>query len=188
MQPTETANTQIRSTPLWLHRLLRGSYIYVQISPTLIKLRNCTTGKSISEPPEMALHRSAKITLHAVGSTAQTAITQAQAAGLPPGVTMELVNPFNHPRSIISDFVLAEQLLRYQLRSLLGKGWLQPAPWVVMHPLGVPEGGYTQVEIRALHEMCMGAGASQCVVWQGPPLTDAQVLSRSFPRDGKVLA
>ncbi len=136
----------------------------------------------------MALRRSTQITIHAVGSTAQTAIAQTQVAGLPPGVTLELVNPFNHPRTIISDFVLAQQLLKHQLRALLGKGWFQPAPWVVVHPLGVPEGGYTEIEVRALYEMCTAAGASQCVVWQGPPLTDAQVLSRSFPSDGKVLA
>jgi rod shape-determining protein MreB len=172
----------------WLHRLLRGACVYVQISPTLLTLRNCTTGQSISEPPEMALRRSAQITIHAVGSNAQTAVANAQAAGLPPGVTLDLVNPFNHPRTIISDFVIAQQLLKHQLWALLGKGWFKPAPWMVVHPLGIPEGGYTDVEIRALHEMCMGAGASQCVVWQGPPLSDAQVLSRSFPSDGKVLA
>jgi len=57
-----------------------------------------------------------------------------------------------------------------------------------MHPMGDPAGGFTQVEIRALHEMALGAGASQVKVWQGRPLTDQELMSRQFPSDGRVLS
>lgn len=174
--------------PWWLFRLLRGTSIYVQISPNLLTLTNCTTGKTISEPPEIALRRSAKTTIHAVGSAAQLAVDQAQSVGLPPGVTMELGNPFNHPRSIIADFTLAEHVLNEQLRLLCGRRVLQPSPWMVIHPCGVPEGGYTQVEIRALLELGKACGAASVVVWQGEPLTRQDVVSRHFPKTGVVLA
>ena len=65
---------------------------------------------------------------------------------------------------------------------------LAVSPRVVMHPLGDPAGGFTQVEIRAFHEMALGAGASDVRVWQGRALTDQELLSRTFPADGQVLS
>lgn len=182
------AITERRPSFFSLHRMLRGAFIYVQISPTLLTLTNCTTGKTISEPPEIALRRSAKTTIHAVGSAAQLAIAQTHSTGLPPGVTMELANPFKHPRSIIADFTLAEHLLKHQLRVLCGKSLFQISPWIVIHPIGIPEGGYTPVEIRAMLELGKATGAASTVVWQGEALTCSDILSRHFPSTGVILA
>ena len=98
-----------------------------------------------------------------------------------------IVNPFGHPRSIVSDFTVGEQLLKLVFRQILGKSWLAGAPNVVMHPLEEPAGGLTQVEYRALYEMALGAGAGWATVWQGRSLTDQEVLSRSFGSDGPQL-
>jgi rod shape-determining protein MreB len=57
-----------------------------------------------------------------------------------------------------------------------------------MHLLGNPAGGFTQVEIRAFHEMAIGAGAGEVKVWQGRALTDQELLSGTFPADGKLLS
>ena len=57
----------------------------------------------------------------------------------------------------------------------------QLAPVVVIHPLGKPAGGFTQVENRAFREMAIGAGASEVTVWNGRNLTDQEVLSKRFP-------
>jgi rod shape-determining protein MreB and related proteins len=149
--------------------------VYIQISPERLTLRNLKTGESISEVPELAISASPKPTILAVGPEARTAAASQSA---------ELVNPFAHPRTLVSDFTVAEQLLRHQLRRILGSSLLRIAPCVVIHPLGSPAGGFTQVERRAFREMALGAGASEVFVWSGRPLTDQEVMSRNPPSSG----
>ena len=76
---------------------------------------------------------------------------------------------------------MAEQLLKHQLKRLTGASFMSPSPCVVMHPLGSPDGGFTQVERRAFREMALGAGASEVYVWTGRLLSDKEVLSRQPP-------
>jgi rod shape-determining protein MreB len=146
--------------------------IYVQISPERLTVKNLRSGVVISEIPEMAISALAKPTILAVGPQARVAAAS-QAA--------QVVNPFAHPRSLVSDFTVAEQMLKHYLRRILGSSLLTLAPVVVIHPLGSPAGGFTQVERRAFREMALGAGASEVIVWTGRALTDQEVLSRKFP-------
>ena len=103
--------------------------IYIQVSPERVTLRNVKSGSSISEVPEIAVSSTA-------GPKARSA-----AFSQPPNV----VNPFAHPRSMVSDFAAAEQVLKQQLRRVLGSSLLSIAPRVVIHPLGDPAGGFTQM-------------------------------------------
>ena len=154
--------------------------IYIQIAPDRLIVRHVRRGLNISEPPDLLISNEKKAVILAVGSNARTA------AATSPHAT--LVNPFAHPRSLVSDFTSAEQLIKTFLRRALGQGLLTLAPLVIIHPLGNPEGGFTQVEIRAFLELALGAGAAKATVWQGRPLSDQEVLSRQFPAGGKVLA
>jgi rod shape-determining protein MreB len=95
---------------------------------------------------------------------------EARAAGL--GAPSIIVNPFAHPRSLVSDFTCAEQLLKAFVRRLQKRSLFAFPPVVVMHPLGEPDGGFTQVEIRAFREMAVGAGASKVFIRFGRELTD----------------
>ena len=149
--------------------------VYVQISAEQVRLKNLKTGATLSVRPEMAVVRQPKHNVLAVGEQARAAAASSPAA--------EVINPFAHPRSLVSDFTSAQLLLQALLRQVMGKSWLTMGPRVVMHPLGSPEGGFTQVEIRAFHEMALGAGASEAFVWHGRPLTDEEVLARK-PQDG----
>ena len=150
--------------------------IYIQISPDRLTLRNVKSGETLSEIPEMAISPPPKQKILGVGDQARGA------AAATPGAV--LVNPFAHPRSLVSDFTVAEQLVKAFLHRMRGNSWFAAAPMVVMHPLGDPAGGFTQVENRAFREMALGAGASQAIVWQGTPLTNAQILSGEFPSTG----
>ena len=152
--------------------------LYVQISPERLTVRNVKTGETISEPPQMAIEHAPKPRVLAVGSQAATAT----------GTSVEVVNPFAHPRSLVSDFTVGEQLLKAFLGRMGSRSPFRAAPRIVFHPLGHPEGGFTQVEIRAFHEMALGAGASDVVVWEGRTLTDQELLSGEFPSGGKVLS
>jgi rod shape-determining protein MreB len=155
------------------------SVAYVQVSPERLTVRNPKSGVSVSEPPEVAIVRDPKPRILGVGTAARSTQTDS---------SVEIVNPFAHPRSLVSDFTVGEQLLKAFLRRLNGHSLLTLSPTVVMHPLGNPAGGFTQVEIRALHELALGAGAAQVKVWQGRALTDEELLSGEFPAGGQVLS
>src|SRR5688572_3353161 len=107
--------------------------IYVQISPERLTLKNLKSGVVISEIPEMAINPRPKPTILAIGPDARVA-ARSQAA--------TVVNPFAHPRSLVSDFTVAEQMLKHYMRRLLGNSLFKPAPVVVIHPLGSPVGGF----------------------------------------------
>jgi rod shape-determining protein MreB len=151
--------------------------IYLQISPEHLTIKNLKTGEAITEVPEMAIGMGAgaSATILAAGPQARAA------AAASPGA--RVVNPFAHPRSMVSDFALAEQLIKYYLRRVQSRSsfFLQLAPVVLIHPLGSPAGGFTQVERRAFREMALGAGASEVVVWTGRVLTDQEARARKFP-------
>lgn len=156
-----------------------GSTLYVQIAPDRLTVRDPKSGKAFSELPEVAIAHSPKVTIVGIGSEARQRSTEP---------LVEVVNPFAHPRSLVSDFTVGEQLLKAVLARVNGSSVLAVAPRVIMHPLGDPAGGFTQVEIRAFHEMALGAGASKVKVWQGRALTDQELVSGTFPSDGKVLS
>lgn len=143
--------------------------VYIQIAPNLLTLKNLKTGLEISEVAEIALSLPPKPKV-ILGAGAQARLASASEPA-------QLIQPFAHPRSLVSDFASAEALIRLQLQRVLGKGWLRVAPSVVMHPLGNPDGGFTQVELRAFREMAMGAGASTARVWTGRPLANHELLS-----------
>lgn len=143
--------------------------VYIQISPNLLTLKNLKTGLEISEVAEIALSLPPKPKV-ILGAGAQARLASASEPA-------QLIQPFAHPRSLVSDFASAEALIRIQLQRVLGKGWLRVAPSVVMHPLGNPDGGFTQVELRAFREMALGAGASTARVWTGRPLANHELLS-----------
>lgn len=148
--------------------------LYVRVSPERLVVTDVKSGESLAEVPELAI---AKDPERVVGSGAGARSAAAQSGGF-------VVNPFAHPRSMVSDFTSAEQLLKHFLRRATARSLFTPRPRVVIHPLGDPEGGFTQVERRAFREMALGAGAAEVVVWTGPELTNDQVAGGTFPAGG----
>lgn len=146
--------------------------LYVQISPERLTIRKPKSGHALSEVPEMAIGRQPDRRIIAVGEQARPAAA-AQSA--------DLVNPFAHPRSLLSDFSVAEELLKRQLKRMQPRAWLAASPHIVIHPLGDPLGGFTQVELRAFRELASAVGASKVDVWTGRALTDEELLARRPP-------
>lgn len=129
----------------------------------------------ISEVPEVAIAYGKDTQIVGVGSEANFHRTNP---------TVKVVNPFAHPRTLVSDFTIAEQLLKILLRRMQSSSIFAVSPKIVLHPLGEPDGGYTQVELRAFREMALGAGASQAVIWTGRVLSDQELLSGQYPGSG----
>lgn len=144
--------------------------LYIQLTPRTLTIRNVRTGAFLSEAADIAIAtREPKYrVVAAYGSAART---------LQGSANVQLISPFAHPRSIVHQFDPAEVLLRLCIKQVLGMRWLALRPTVVMHPLGHPEGGFTDIELRTLRELALGAGARKAHVWVGRALTDAEVLA-----------
>ncbi len=153
--------------------------LYVQIAPERLTVRNPKTGESFSEAAEVAISAGTKAKVVAIGAGARSALADS---------SVKVIHPFAHPRSLVSDFTIGEQLIKAVIRQMRGRSLLSLAPKIVMHPKGEPAGGFTQVEIRAFHEMALGAGASTVKVWEGRELTDQELLANTFPAQGRVLS
>lgn len=154
-------------------------FVYVQISPQRLAVRDPVKQISIAEVPEVAIRKipGEKARVAAVGSAARLAGSEPHTA---------VHNPFAHPRSLISDFTVAELLLKAFMLRLRENAVLVPAPVVVMHPLGEQAGGLTQIELRAMRELGLGAGASKVRLWEGSDLTDEQIIRGQFPSTGRL--
>lgn len=152
--------------------------LYIRLSPFKLSVRNVKTGLAISEVPEIALSRGLNPRILDIGE---------KAALHKSSKTAIVVNPFAHPRSMVSDFTVGEQVFKAFIRKLNKRSRFRLANRVVLHLAGEPAGGFTQVEIRAFHEMALGTGASSVIIWQGPELTNEQILTRRYPTTGQIL-
>jgi rod shape-determining protein MreB len=155
--------------------------LYIALSPERLRLRNAKTGATWEDVPEIALLDQPGPVIQAVGRCAREAAAQTGA---------RIVNPLAHPRTLVADFPLAQQLLKYGMHQVRGKQafWqFTPSPRVVLHLPANPEGGYTQVELQTLRELALGSGASHATLWQGPVPTDEELLGGNYPATGQVL-
>jgi rod shape-determining protein MreB len=158
-------------------RTLRPT-VYAQLHPDRLSVRDVRTGRSYAARPLGAVLAGPVRRVVRIGDDALTA-----SAGRP----LEIVNPFKHPRMLIGEFTLGQQVLKGFLRKLYASSLLSRRPVLVLHPRIDPEGGFTEIEIRALHELALGAGASRVLVWQGRELLQRELLSLQLTSGGKLL-
>lgn len=152
--------------------------LYVFLAPEKLTVRNAQNGDQVSEVPDAAIETQPKEKLLGVGAEARRVASHSG---------IKLVNPFVHPRMLVSDFTLAEVVLKRFLARVYSGGRFKPAPVMVIHLPDDPEGGYTQVELRVFKELGFAAGARKVTLWQGRALSDAELLSGEFPAGGRIL-
>lgn len=145
--------------------------VYVQVSPDRVTVRNITTGESISERPTVEIRPGRMSQLLAHGGKAGTYVAR---------IGVHIGNPFEHPRTLVSDFDAGERLISALIKRVVKRPYCLTFLFVVIHPLGDPEGGFTQIERLALYEMALGAGGSEVHVWIGRALTDHEIASGSY--------
>jgi rod shape-determining protein MreB and related proteins len=152
--------------------------VYVRLTPSWLSVRDIDTNKTIGGAPLLAIESGGGKKLLAIGADVAAHIRES-------GVTV--FNPFTHPRSLISDLSAAEAVLKGFMHKLLaGAPWYQRQPQVIMHPCYEPDGGFTQVEVRALIALGQSVGAT-VKLWRGRELSDDDVRSGVFPSDGKLV-
>lgn len=137
--------------------------LYIQINASVITLTDILGGTTLSEIPIIALQKDSR------GNEIVAAIgADAQAFSHRPDVVVS--NPFLHPRLLVANFQTAEKFLRHAVRRVCKSKLFPPSPRVVIHPQEKLEGGLTDIEIRVLRELCLGAGAREVVIYVGSPL------------------
>ena len=151
---------------------LFSSTLYVQIWSDRIKVTDIKTGKIFDEAPLVAIDRAdeKKPTIIAIGNSAKSLHQQ----------TTSVVNPFKHPRSLLSDFTVAEKLLQHVFLELVGAYTLKPRPKVIIQPMEMLDGGLTMIECRAFRELAYGAGAIEVHPYVGRELSIKEILSKKY--------
>lgn len=87
----------------------------------------------------------------------------------------KVVSPFNHPRLIYHNFEYAEIFIRFLIKPLKQRWWKTTN--CIIFQLGYnPEGGFTDIESRALADSLGHCGAKQCfIVNPSYNLTEKQI-------------
>lgn len=154
--------------------------LYIRLSPECLSVLQVESQYLISDLPLVAIEeKKGKKVILAYGQ---------EALAMPnlPGISK--INGFKHPRTIIADFGIAEQTMRYFIKQAQKHRKFPSSPIAIIHPIDELEGGFTQIEVRALAELCSMAGASSVYVWQGQELSIQQMERLNFPLNaGKLL-
>ena len=133
-----------------------GTVLYVQIWENRIKAIDISTSAIFDEKPclELKEKNNRKFDVLTIGNK----------------TINNNINPFSHPRTLLSDFHAGEKLLQEIIKRLIPKSIISPSPAIIIHPMEKIEGGLTMIEIRAFKEMAYGAGGRAVVVYQGKAL------------------
>jgi hypothetical protein len=148
-----------------LMRSLRGVFssgpYYVRISRTRLNMRDVSSGETFDTAARIGLDGANRIA--AVGDMTDAVV--------------RVVEPFDHPRVAIADFMVASKLLLYGMQQLSRMKWISPAPIVVIQPDMELVGGLSELETRALLELGETAGARRTFVHYGRVLSDEDVVN-----------
>ncbi|MDF1833113.1 MAG: rod shape-determining protein [Porticoccaceae bacterium] len=139
------------------------SLFYVQIWEFRIKVTDFITGEIFDDKPEAFIRTEKKGTkkIVAVGSSSNEFV----------GQELEVINPFSHPRMLVSDFVICEGVIQHIFQKLNSKRFLAVKPKVIIQPMEKLDGGLTIVEEKVFRELALGAGAREVVVHKGAELS-----------------
>jgi hypothetical protein len=89
------------------------------------------------------------------------------------------VEPFEHPRIVMSDFECASELVQFGLHQLTRFKWITPSPILIIQPIMELTGGLSEIENRALLELGESAGARKTLIHCGKMLSDEEVVALS---------
>lgn len=152
---------------------------YVQMRESRLTVTDVATGERWDQAPLLAIETGdkGKKEVVAFGDEAKHRASP----------TTQVVNPFAHTRSLLSDFSVAEKLLQLVFKALGKRRFIPVSPAVIMHPMEKAEGGLSQIEIRAFRELALGAGARSVLVQEGPELVAQNIDFAQLEREQQAL-
>jgi rod shape-determining protein MreB len=142
--------------------LFSGGPCYARIDRTRISIRDVSTGATFESAARLGLDCANRIM--SVGDMNSPNVVRT-------------VEPFEHPRIVISDFACASKLFQYGLQQLSRFKWIVPSPILIIQPLMELTGGLSEIENRALLELGESAGARKTLIHCGKTLSDQEVVA-----------
>jgi rod shape-determining protein MreB len=131
--------------------------LLVELSQNKISIKAFSSDDKYEDEPYIAIAKTNKgDVVKAIGKAAKRETSS----------HITVTNPFQHPRSFVGDFFLAEKIIQHGVFEI-HKSRIKPAPRMVMHQLEKTEGGLTSIEDRVLRELALGAGAREVVIYLG---------------------
>lgn len=147
--------------------------LYIRLSAECLSVLQVESNLLFSDQPWMAMRENkGKRQIVSYGKQALTIANEPE---------IKIANGFKHPRTIIADFTIAELVMSHFVKQVLKPRILCPSPIMIIHPIDELEGGLTQVEGRALRELCCMAGARDAYCWQGLELSNNELRTLDFP-------
>lgn len=144
----------------WLLGAISGGPLYIRVNRERIAIRNVSSGNVFECRPLLGIDSSNRVA--SVGyPVSPDAVRQ--------------INPFDHPRVLVDDFMIAEKIFAYAIREISGMTYFRPAPVVLVHPDIDLKGGLTPIEVRVLRELAENAGARKTFIHYGQVLSDDDV-------------
>lgn len=138
-------------------RSLFSNDLLIELSENKILIKVFSSNIKYEEEPYIAIETTRKGEIvKAIGKIAKQETSS----------NIAITNPFQHPRSFIGDFFLAEKIIQHGVFEI-HKSRIRPAPRIIMHQLEKTEGGLTSIEDRVLRELAVGAGAREVVIYLG---------------------
>ena len=137
-----------------------SSTVYIQLWEERLKIVHVESQLVFEEQPYIAIDNKEKQkpTVIAVGSAAYRLLGSSR---------YEVLNPFSHPRLLVSDFQKAETVLQYGIRAVCKTKLFQPSLIIVIHPREKLDGGLTDMECRVFRELALGVGARKVYLHSG---------------------
>ncbi|NDW16684.1 rod shape-determining protein MreB [Alteromonas genovensis] len=154
------------------------STLYVQIWEDRLKVIDSARNKSFDDSPIVVIQTqdSGRKVISSIGKSAAISLKPNEIA----------VNPFSHPRALLSDFYVGEKLLQHAFKSISNAKFLRPRPKVIIHPMEKTEGGLTAIEKRAFTELALGAGAVAIKIHVGKTLDISELEFDTFQDEIKI--
>ena len=154
------------------------STLYVQIWEDRLKVTDIAKNKSFDDSPIVIIQTqdSGKKVISCIGNRAANSLKPNEIA----------VNPFSHPRALLSDFYVGEKLLQHAFKNISNAKFLRPRPKVIIHPMEKTEGGLTAIEKRAFTELALGAGAVAIKIHVGRALNISDLEFDKFQDEAEV--
>ena len=138
-------------------RSLFSNDLLVELSENKISIKVFSSNIKYEDEPYIAIETTRKGEIvKAIGKIAKRETSS----------KITITNPFQHPRSFIGDFFLAEKIIQHGVFEI-HKSRIRPAPRIIMHQLEKTEGGLTSIEDRVLRELAVGDGAREVVIYLG---------------------
>lgn len=129
-----------------------------------MKITNLTSHETFDEEPLVALQNDnrERPVVAAVGNAVKNLVNAHEYV---------ILNPFSHPRLLVSEFQVAEKVLAYGVKKVHKNRRFPPSPRVIFQPMEKLEGGVTTIEKRVYRELCLGAGAREVLLHTGKELS-----------------